>query len=122
MSKSTTAESANLSIVELTIDLDSQPPEVQALGILALAGQHLAHMLVLQGRIAQLMNHGHVLPAYSSEMHSLLVESALQLSQLADFNSLDGCTVLEKAHAARHPMEVGVAELQAHKQAGLALN
>ncbi len=109
-------------ILELDINLDDQPPAIQALGILAVAGQHLNEMLTIQGRIAQLMKTGHVLPGNSVELHNLLVQSAFQLSKLADFNSLQGCDVLVEAHHARHPVEQGLAELQAHKDAGRTLN
>lgn len=112
----------DIEILQITMNLDLQPPEVQALGILALSGQHLAGISILQGRMAQLMDSGHVLPINSTELRALLVQFAFQIAKLGDFNSFDGCDILQEAQNARHSLEQGVAELQAHKTSGRQLN
>jgi len=109
-------------VIEVDINLDTQPHEIQALGILAISGQHLNKLFTLQGRIAQLMSQGHVLPENAAELHTLFVQAAFQLSKIADFNSLMGCRILEEAYDARHPIEQGIAELRAHREAGRALS
>ena len=112
----------DIEVLQINMNLDSQPPEVQALGILALSGQHLAGLSILQGRIAQLMDSGHVLPSNSIELRALLVQFSFQIAKIADFNSFEGCDILQEAHSARHSLEQGEAELHAHKKAGRQLN
>lgn len=93
---------ASTEVIDLAINLDNQPPEIKALGAMAIAGRHISHLLVLAGNIAAFSAEGRPGPERQEEFADLLAHTAFHLSVIADFQGLNGCNVLEAAHSQRH--------------------